>query len=68
MTADDRRDHRRRRCAYGIAGSVVAAALRENSTITVYDTDATINRWRLDRRGQRVVVHRHMSGNYGELH
>ena len=44
-----------RRCAFGIAVPVVAAALRDDSTVTVYDTDQPSDRWRLDRRGPLVT-------------
>ncbi len=33
-----------RRCAFGIAVPVVAAALRDDSTVTVYDTDQPSDR------------------------
>ncbi len=44
-----------RRCAFGIAVPVVAAALRDDSTVTIYDADQPTDRWRLDRRGPLVT-------------
>lgn len=44
-----------RRCAFGIAVPVVAAALRDDSTVTVYHVDKPTDRWRLDRRGPLVA-------------
>jgi len=44
-----------RRCAFGIAVPVVAAALRDDSTVTVYDPAQPAARWRLDRRGPLVT-------------
>lgn len=44
-----------RRCAFGIAVSVVAAALRDDSTVTIYDAAQPTDRWRLDRRGPLVT-------------